>query len=156
MSAAIIPEIVDAVLTFAPQVMNIPVLGRLLTGLGVGPIIDEKAIEQLQGSIDQRKSTRTRTQNQNNKRVIKVKDALQCVDRSVNNPAVILKFGRAMAGVIAGGTQSIGEILYKEIETCILKNRLGQSSVRSGNIRRTSSHRPSKGHGTGKKSVAKR
>jgi len=144
---SIIPEIVDGIVTLAPQVMRIPVLGKLLSSLGIGPILDTQAMERYQRDADRNKSTRVRTQNQNNKRVIKVKDALQCVDRTVNSPAVALKFGRALAGVIAGGTETIGDIMYREIEQCILKNRLGQSSARSGNERKTSSHRPSVGHG---------
>jgi hypothetical protein len=145
-----IPELIlEAAVVVAPGIARIPLLGRLIVAFG-HPITDTQALEQFQSAADRNKKTRLRTQHDTNKRVIKVGDALKCVESSIMDGKIGLAFARGVVNMLSGSADVPGEVLYKEIERCILAKMLGQGSRRSGNVRRTSSHRPSRGHGRGR------
>jgi len=151
-----IPELVKIATTFLPALARIPVLGKVIPLFSTGQMNETKALEQLQSEIDKKKQQREQTKKQYNKRVIKLNDAMSCVESQLMNPTVLLDAGKAILSTIAtgligtGGTKSLSEILVERVWQCMIRKMLSQSSERTET--RTSKHaRPALGHGKGRK-----
>jgi hypothetical protein len=135
-----------------PELADIPVLGRIAVLLsGTNQLNDTHALEEFQRAKDRQKAQREKERDDNSRYVIKVSEALKCVDDSLFNTGVLMAFLKGLVNVILGKTQTMDDLMYDKIKTCILENRLRQDTPRvfstTGRY-----HRPSRGHGKGRSS----
>lgn len=147
-----IAEIAATAIEVFPQLLRIPILGRLLSAFRQNPYNEAQAVEALQGASDRQKQTRTRLKRENNKRVIKVNDAMQCVEDQLADGrlawTLFKSVGRTIVGLEGGDA---AEATMQAIFDCFLRKRLGQSSTRVSGSKR-GYHRPALGHGRGRSS----
>jgi hypothetical protein len=141
-----VPAIVRTLITVAPALKNVPLLGKIIVALqGVKPINETKVLEELQAAKDKLRKQRKKLADDNNKYVIKVSEAMQCVEKNVDG-ALLAKIGRAVIDVLTGNPQDLGTEIIDPINRCMLENRLRQDTPRKGH--RESTHaRPAVGHG---------
>jgi hypothetical protein len=125
-----IPAIVKTVITVAPALKDIQLISGLIVALSTtNPINDADALSLLQKDIDQLKKTRQKLRDQNNKRVIKISDAMDCVENNVNGK-LLLKMGQAIVNVLSGNAADVGSLIIDGINACFLEKALPQSSRR--------------------------
>jgi hypothetical protein len=141
-----VPAIIRTLVTLAPALRNVPLLGRLIVALqGVKPISETKVLEELQAAKDKLRKERKKLADDNNKYVIKVSEAMQCVEKNVDG-ALLSKIGKAVIDVLTGNPQDLGTEIMDPINKCMLENRLRQDTPR--NVKRDTTHgRPARGHG---------
>jgi hypothetical protein len=152
--AEILSPLVEAALVIAPELVDVPVLGRVLIALTGGhPGNETAALEQLQRSGDTQKKTRQRVRDDLKHRVIKVSDALQCVESNIYDGRLLLNVGKALVKNIAGANTDAASLAYEPIQNCMIQKMLSQSSKKSVGGWKQTYHRPSVGHG--KKGEAK-
>ncbi len=150
----IVSPIVEAALIIAPELIDVPILGRILSGLTGGHPRDEHhALEELQRSSEDRKKTRQKVRDRLGHRVIKVSDALQCVENTLFDGRLLLNVGKAIVKNIAGTPTDVGALQYDPVEECMIKKMLTQSRPKTVGGWKQTYHRPAKGHG--KKGEAK-
>jgi hypothetical protein len=140
-----IPEIIKVAKTFLPWLAKLALVGKIIQLTGVGEMDENKALEQLQRAADNQKKVRQKVRDELNKRVIKVKDALDCVEKSVFDPKNILKLGKGILATIVGkgATGSFVDIIYAEIEACMKSKMLKQENKRTrGKFVRTRGKEP--------------
>jgi hypothetical protein len=140
-----IPEIIKVAKTFLPWLAKLALVGKIIQLTGVGEMDENKALEQLQRAADNQKKVRQKVRDDLNKRVIKVKDALDCVEKSVFDPKNILKLGKGILATIVGkgATGSFVDIIYAEIEACMKEKMLKQKNKRTrGKFVRTRGKEP--------------
>ena len=128
-----IPEIVKVATTFMPALRELPVLGKIIPMFSAGEMDDTKALEELKRSGDKAKRTRQKLKDDNNSKVIKIKDALQCVEDNVFNGRILIAVGKGILSTILGrgGTQSAPDLLFDQIAKCMLAKALQQKNARS-------------------------
>jgi hypothetical protein len=146
-------ELVETALTFAPWLVDIPVLGRILVLFAPHGGNDIKALEELQRSADQKKQERTDRIKKNARYVLKASDAMQCVADSLGNGGFLLELGKALLNQVAGRTTGVSapDVLMDKIFACIESKTLRQDTPRTL-VERKSYHRPARGHGKGRES----
>lgn len=145
-----IPEIIRTALILMPELANIPVLGRIALLLsGTNQLNDTHALEEFSKAKERQKAQREKERDENARYVIKVSEALKCVDDSLFDTTILMAFLKGLINVIVGKTQTMDDLMYDKIKQCILENRLRQDTPRvfSKTFRY---HRPSKGHGKGR------
>lgn len=127
-----IPEIVKITTTMIPALQNIRLIRGLIIPLSsAGEMNQAKALEELQSELDKKKKTRQKLRDRQNIHVIKIKDAMQCVENSLN-ATVLLKFGKGILNVITGRSVEGGlDLLYDEINQCMLQKALQQKNKKS-------------------------
>jgi hypothetical protein len=148
------PEIgetlVETALTFAPWLLEVPVLGRILRLVAPNGGNESHAIEQLLRQANKRKTDRKTRIERNNRYVLKASDAMQCVEDNLMSGAVWFALGRFFLNNVAGVAGSdAGEILIDKIFACIESKVLKQTGKRTKKKNVTYFARPAKGHGHG-------
>jgi len=143
---------VETALTFAPWLVDIPVLGRVLILLAPGGGNDLKALEALQAAAQQKAQDRATRIKKNARYVLKASEAMKCVESSLGNGAFLLTLGRALLNTVAGrgGGASAPDLIMDKIFACIESKTLSQKSKRH-RVDATYYARPSVGHGSGRK-----
>jgi hypothetical protein len=148
----IVEELVETALTFAPWLVDIPVLGRILSVFAPGGGNDLKALEALNAAAQKNQTDRATRIKKNARYVLKASDAMKCVESSLGNGAFLLSLGRALLNQVAGRAAgaSAPDLIMGKIFDCIESKTLSQKSKR---VRTEEVYyaRPSKGHGTGRK-----
>ncbi len=146
----IVSPLVEAALIVAPELVNIPVLGKLLLGLSGGnPMNEAQAVEQVQKQADDAKKTRQKVQDRLGHRVIKVSDALKCVDATLTDGKLLLTLAKALVKNIAGTPTDIGQLQYDPIQNCMIQKMLSQSGKKDLRGWKQPYHRPARGRGKG-------
>ncbi len=144
----LVSPLVEAALIIAPELIDVPVLGRVLQALTGGhPGSEHRALEELQRSNDNDKKTRQKVRDRLGHRVIKVSDALQCAETTLFDGKLLILVGKAIVRNIAGTPTDIGSLQYEPIERCMIQKMLSQSSKKTLRSWKQNQHRPSKGHG---------
>src|SRR4029453_3058700 len=112
-------ELVETALTFAPWLVDVSVLGRILLVLAPSGGNRLKALEQLQAQAEQTK-VRTGTAIKENARyVLKASDAMKCVQDTIADGAILLALGKALMNTLAGrGGAPAPDILTQKIFLC--------------------------------------
>jgi hypothetical protein len=148
----VVSPFVEAALIVAPELLEIPILGKILLSLtgGHAPGSETKALEQLEKSKETQKATRTKVRDRLKHRVIKVSDALQCCEDTCFDGRLLLHVGKALVKTIAGDTTEVGQLQYEKIERCMVKKMLTQSRPKQLRGWKQPYHRPARGHGIGK------
>jgi hypothetical protein len=137
----------EAALIIAPELAEIPVLGRLLVIAARRSGGEIEAMEKLQAQAKElERQTRDRIQ-RNAKRVIKASDAMRCVQDNLSAGRGAINFAKNVVKVIRGLPAE--PLVENEIFACIEAKLLGQKSKRT-RVTRTAYHRPSRGHGHGR------
>lgn len=146
-----IPQIVRTAVTLLPQLAKIPGLGKIIIALNKVPTNDTEALEKMQGEFDKKKKERERAQQQNSRYVIKVSEAMKCVDKSFDSANLVWEFVKSIGSLVSGGSTQVTDEMRSQISRCLEENRLRQDTPRvfSKTFRY---HRPSKGHGKGRQS----
>jgi hypothetical protein len=145
-----IPVILRSAVLLFPELLEIPILGRVFVVFGVkGPTTDTEAMEQLQRDINTRVKTKTDIKAKNSRYVIKVSEAMKCVDKTLDSPSVLLSVIKSIARMFSGSSAGFTDQMSTDIYRCLEENRLRQDTPRvfSKTFRY---HRPSKGHGKGR------
>lgn len=146
----IVSPLVEAALIVAPELLDIPVLGKILLGLSGGqPINEAQALEKLQGSLENQKKTRQKVRDKLGHRVIKVSDALKCAEDTIFDGKLLLRIGQSIVKNIAGTPTDSGALMYDPIEKCMIQKMLTQSRPKTLRSWKQTYHRPSIGHGKG-------
>jgi hypothetical protein len=122
-----IPEVIKFV---GPVIGRVPLLGKIIPFLQAGELNEAKALEQLQSEMDKNKKQRTKARQEQNKHVIKISDAMQCVEENLNGK-FLLSIGRAVLNALTGKPDNAGDILYDAIFQCMLSKALQQNNARS-------------------------
>src|SRR5262249_49997512 len=149
----IVEEAVETALTFAPWLVDIPVLGRILLVFAPGGGNDLKALEALNAAAAKTKQDRATRIKRNARYVLKASDAMQCVESSLGNGAFLLALGRALLNQVAGRSAGVSapDLIMNKIFDCIESKELSQKSKR---VKEETTYyaRPSRGHGKGRTS----
>jgi hypothetical protein len=144
-----VPALVRTLITLAPALANVPILGRVIIALSaVKPINEKKVLEELQAAKDKLRKQRKKLADDNNKYVIKVSDAMQCVEKNIDG-ALLRKIGSSIIDVLTGSPKDLGTEIIDPINKCMLEERLRQDTPRKGH-RDSRIARPAKGHGHGR------
>jgi hypothetical protein len=144
-----IPPIVRTLVTLAPALARVPILRGLIIALnGVKPINDKQVLEELQAAKDKLKKVRTKLADDNNKYVIKVSEAMKCVEDNVSGK-LLAGLGRAIIATLSGKAQDLGTEIIDPINRCMIEKRLRQDTPRKAH-KESRIARPARGHGTGR------
>lgn len=148
-------KFLQAVKTIAPQV------GRLKIASGTG--VSLAALEQLSGEairrrIERRLKKKTKRHDRDNSQVIKVDDAIKCVDKYLRNASFLRRIAEEITLTILAIGQNLvvpQDDLHGEfadaVAQCIREDALRQDTPRALIPRRDKFyHRPSRGHGHGR------
>ena len=126
-----IPEIIKTAVTLIPALRNLPILGRIIPLFQVGDMNDARAIEQFEAQREKNKQTRKKLKDDHNKRVIKINDAMQCVEDNIYDGKLALALAKGLVAVITqANPPDAGDILFKNIADCMVKKALQQKNGR--------------------------
>ncbi len=130
-----IPEIVKITTSFVPALKNIKLIRGLLIPLqGVGEMNENKAFEALESAKQNNQEQRVKLKKKYNKNVIKISDAMKCVEDNVFDGKIAIAFGKALLGTLTSGVTGIGgdagDILFGHIAGCMINKRLQQKNKR--------------------------
>lgn len=143
-----------AVLSFAPGLVDIPVLGKILILFAPGGGDDLKAQEALQAAAQKTLQDRAQRVQKNARYVLKASEAMKCVEHSLGNGGFLLALGKALVNQVAGGATGISapDLIIDRIFECIEHKVLPQTSKRTEEVKRYYG-RPARGHGKGRKKI---
>lgn len=149
----IIVPLVETAITILPELLDIPILGRILLTLAPGGGNDTKALENLEKIAQQKKTERQTRRDRNERYVLKASDALDCCEKQIFSPAILFAMVKGLANAITGKPDTSADILYDQIATCIEEHVLRQDTPRTQPRaeRRGPYARPARGHGKGRK-----
>jgi hypothetical protein len=136
MPGEVIPEIVKVATTMVPALRTVPILRGLIVPLSnVGNMNETKALEELQRAADKHKQQREQARSRVKSRVIKVSDAMKCVDEFFSTGRLALSIGKAILSTItssfAGDPRDATDIAHAEILECMKRKMLQQRNRRS-------------------------
>ncbi len=147
----IVAPLAEAALVILPELVDVPILGRILLSLAPGGGNETKALEQLQEQANKKKTDRKTRIDRNARYVIKASEAMLCVEKNVMDGKVALAFAKGLANAILGRSGGYaGDILVDSIWTCIEEHVLRQDTPRVKGTPRGKYVRPRKGHGKGR------
>src|SRR5262249_20649779 len=155
MSVEIIAEeLVETALTFAPWLVDIPVLGRILSIFAPGGGNDLKALDALNAAAQKKAQDRATRIKKNAHYVLKAIEAMKCVENNLGNGAFLLALGKSLLDTVArrAGTSSAPDLIMDKIFSCIEMKTLSQKSKRV-KIEANYYARPSRGHGKGRTKI---
>ena len=137
----LIPFFVEALIG-----LRVPFLGRLLS-LFQKPISDEDALKALQNAQNWR--PRQRPGYTDTSHVVKVSDAISCVQGQVNDRNHWIAVAKELVRSLVGTPQNSMAELGQAAAECIRDKSLSQKSERKP-IAKKGYHRPALGHGHGR------
>lgn len=126
-----IPELVKITTTMIPALKEIRLIRGLIVPLqNAGTMNESRAIEFYNNEKAKNQEQRTRMKRDHNKKVIKISDAMQCVEDHVFDGRLALVFGKALLNVISGRAVDAGDILWGRISGCMIGKALQQDNAR--------------------------
>lgn len=148
-------KLVAAALSFAPGLVDIPVLGKILILFAPGGGDDLKAQEALEAAAKKTLQDRAQRVQKNARYVLKASEAMKCVEHSLGNGGFLLALGKALVNQVAGGATGISapDLIMDRIFECIEKKVLPQTSKRTQEVKHYYG-RPARGHGKGRHKIA--
>jgi hypothetical protein len=127
-----IPEIVKVTTSFVPALQNVKLIRGLLVPLhNTGQFNETKALEELQGQRDKNKKEREKLRQKNNIHVIKISDAMKCVEDNLYEGKAAIAFAKALLSTITGKGQDFGDVMFQKISQCMIDKALQQKNKRS-------------------------
>lgn len=130
-----IPEVVKVAVGFVPALKNVRFIRGLIVPVnGVGQFNETQALEKLQSERAKNQEQRTKLKKKNNKHVIKISDAMKCVEDHCFDGAIGLAVGKAilktLTSGVTGSTETAGDILFGRIAGCMIGKALQQRNAR--------------------------
>ncbi len=130
-----IPEIVRVTTTMIPALKEIQLVRGLIIPLqGTAGMNETKALEQLESDAKRNQEQRVKLKKKYQKRVIKVSDAMKCVEDSIGDGKIAIAVGKAILGSltssIRGGSPTAVDILFGKISGCMINKALQQKNKR--------------------------
>lgn len=122
--------------------------GSVVTLNKVTPSPDEDLERELNRKIKQKSADKSK----DNQMVVKVSDAVACIEKGFNDTTLIKEFILTAAKALLEGRQSVacGQRMFDQMATCVRQKALRQDTPRAAH-RTTRIGRPAKGHGKGRK-----
>lgn len=147
-------KLVAATLSFVPELVNVPVLGRILLLFAPGGGDDLKAQEALEAAAQKTLEDRAQRIKRNARYVLKASEAMKCVEASLGNGGFLLSLGKALVNQVAGGVTGVSapDLIMDRIFECIEKKVLPQTSKRTQEVKHYYG-RPAAGHGKGRQKI---
>jgi hypothetical protein len=123
--------------------------GSAIVANNVTPATDEDLARELQQKIRVKADPRIN----DNSHVVKVSDAVHCVETEFSNTTLVLEFVKAAVKNLWAGKTEIApsQRLADKIAACIREHACRQDTPRNSH-RKTTHGRPARGHGRGRKS----
>lgn len=148
----LIPEAVEAAILLFPELVDIPIAGRILIAIAGKHPGEPNPVEELQKVADKKKTDRKTRIEHNARYVIKASEAMKCVEENLMNGQVLTSFLKGLVNAILGRTSggSAPDILVEKIFTCIEEHVLRQDTPRVIGDHSSKYVRPRKGHGHGR------
>jgi hypothetical protein len=138
-------QIVKTAKAFVPQLGNIK-LGSTVMILAALAAETDGALEF---QISRHVQKKTKKQVRDDSQVIKVSEAINCVDEQLRDPKVILRYAKAiLSACLDPGAGDLD--LTADAAKCIRENALRQDTVRVKGRYRSPWARPAVGHGHGR------
>lgn len=143
--------LVETVVTLAPELEQIPILGRILSIFAPGGGSDIKLLDALEAQRQRTEQKRQTRVKRNARYVLKASDAMKCVSDTLNSPQFLLALGKSLTKILIGPESAADapDILTGKIFDCIESKVLSQKRPR---VKQTVTYyaRPSRGHGKGR------
>lgn len=147
----IVPATVETALVLAPELANIPVIGRLLLFVVGGKMPDGlHQVEALEDAAKKKKEDRATRKKRNARYVLKASDAMDCVEKNLMDGKLVLALGKGILNTILGRGQFAPDLIVDQIWTCIEEHELRQDTPRVKSEEPRGYRRPAKGHGHGR------
>ena len=144
MNPQLIRLLIPILLRLFPVLPEIPVIGRIIVLFGIHPEPEEDLAAKLSRNFRRKQ----RPGFNDNSRVVKVEEAIRCVESVIGNGKLqalgMIRLARMLLDQSTGGSP-IGDAIID----CIRNHALPQSSKRVASSKRRY-HRPSRGHGHGR------
>lgn len=139
------------IIRLAPQLVKMTFYrGSAIIANKVEPSNEEELAQELNRKIkrDQKEDSR------DNQHVIKVADAIECIENGFNSTTLIYEFAKTALRSLLEGRQSeaAGQNLFDQMAKCIRENALRSDTLRRKHKPATKYGRPAKGHGHGRRS----
>lgn len=120
-------EILRGVKSFAPVVGRISVAAGTIIGLAP---LAELAEQELEQRIKRGLKKKTKREKKDNQQVLKVKDAIDCVENISRDPKLLLRTAKEIVKIFTGEPRTIVNVLVDEIAECIRSKALIQTARR--------------------------
>jgi len=132
-----------------------PAVGRLtlpVTNIIALATLAEMAENQMENRIRNGLKKKTKREKKDNQQVVKVSDAIDCVENALRDPKLLLKTGKEIINAVTGAdVRTIINIATDVIAQCIREHALRQDTPRKI-VEKRFYHRPARGHGKGRRS----
>lgn len=130
-----IPEAVKVATSLIPALRNVKFIRGLVVPLSnTGQFNETKALEAYENERKKEQEKRTKLKKENNKYVIKISDAMACVESSCFDASIMLAVGKAFLSAITSGFTgsqvTAGDILFQKIAKCMTDKKLQQKNLR--------------------------
>ncbi len=130
-----IPEVVKVATSFIPALKDVKLIRGLIIPLqNPGQFNETKALEELESAKKKNQEERVRLKKKYNKRVIKIADAMKCVEDNVFDGKIAIAFAqgllRTLTSGITGTQTDAGDILFGHIAGCMIGKALQQKNKR--------------------------
>ncbi len=130
-----IPEVVKVATSFIPALKNVKLVrGLIIPVQGTGQFNETKALEEYESAKKKNQEQRVKLKKKYNKHVIKISDAMKCVEDNVFDGAIAISVGKALMSTITssvtGTSQNAGDILFGHISGCMIGKMLQQKNKR--------------------------
>lgn len=127
-----IPEIIKITTSFVPALQNIKLIRGLIVPLqNTGQFNETKALEELSSQRDKNQTERAKLKQKNNIHVIKISDAMTCVEQNLYEGKAAIAFAKALLSTITGQGQDFGDVMFQKIAQCMIDKALQQKNSRS-------------------------
>lgn len=146
----------------SPLVRLVPILVRLFPQLVkttfyrgsvvIANKVDPQSEEELQRELERKIKRNERDDAKDKQTVVKVSDALKCVEETFNATTLIKEFILVACVSLLEGHQkeACGQKMFDKMARCIREHALRQDTPRSAH-RQTTHGRPARGHGHGRR-----
>ena len=147
--------IVRIALSFVPDLLDVPVLGRIIQSLYPGGGNDFEALTQIQRKAAEKQQERKTRIEKQARYVLKASDAMKCVEDNLMSGGFLLAMGKGILNWALGRAAgaSAPDVLCDKIFDCIESKTLKQTGKRKKKAEPYYG-RPAKGHGHGRKPIA--
>ncbi len=126
-----VPEVVKVATSFVPALRNIKLIRGLIIPLqGTGQFNETKALEEMESQKRKNQEERVRLKKKYNHNVIKISDAMKCVEDNVFDGKLAIAFSKAFLNTITGTKVDVGDILWGRISGCMIGKALQQKNKR--------------------------
>lgn len=144
----LLPEILPAILRLFPLMRELPIIRGVAIPINdVVPMSDEEVARALnpKTKIKDDKHFNDATH------LVKCSDVMRCIENKFNDTTLLKEFLVIAAGRLVGNTGTAAQNLADKMATCVREHALRQDTPRTTSPPRQKYHRPSKGHGTGRR-----